>query len=113
MFRSYFILNRLAVELNQKLKEYQIERAFSFEKEKLVLILTKDNEGLSLELSVNSGLPYIRLIKKSFIPRKNLVDFFTASLPAKIENVGISDKDRIVRFLFDKGAIYFTIRGKL
>ena len=112
MFRSYFILNRLAVELNQKLKEYQIERAFSFEKEKLVLILTKDNEGLSLELSVNSGLPYIRLIKKSFIPRKNLVDFFTASLPAKIENVGISDKDRIVRFLFDKGAIYFTIRGK-
>ena len=112
MFRSYFILNRLAVELNQKLKEYQIERAFSFEKEKLVLILTKDNEGLSLELSVNSGLPYIRLIKKSFIPRKNLVDFFTASLPAKIENVGISDKDRIVRFLFNKGAIYFTIRGK-
>jgi predicted ribosome quality control (RQC) complex YloA/Tae2 family protein len=112
MFRSYFILNRLAVELNQKLKEYQIERAFSFEKEKLVLILTKDNEGLSLELSVNSGLPYIRLIKKSFIPRKNLVDFFTASLPAKIENVGISDKDRIVRFLFNIGAIYFTIRGK-
>ena len=102
----------MAVELNQKLKEYQIERAFSFEKEKLVLILTKDNEGLSLELSVNSGLPYIRLIKKSFIPRKNLVDFFTASLPAKIENVGISDKDRIVRFLFNKGAIYFTIRGK-
>lgn len=112
MFKSYFILNRLTIELNQKLNGFKIVRAFSFEKEKLVLLLTRDLLELSLEISVNSKLPYINLRKKSSIPRKNLVDFYTNSLPTRIENVGISDRDRIVRFLCDKGIIYFTIRGR-
>lgn len=112
MFKSYFILNRLAIELDHKLRGFNIVRAFSFEKEKLVLILTKGSEELSLELSVNPGLPYINLRDKSTIPKRNLVDFFTTSLPVQIKNVKISDRDRIVKLLCDKTSIYFTIRGK-
>ena len=112
MFKSYFILNRLANEFNQKLTGFYVTRAFSFEKEKLALLLNKGDEELSLELSVNPQLPYITLKRKVSIPRKNLVDFFSSFLPAKLESIGISERDRIIKFLFDKASIYFTIRGK-
>src|SRR3990172_1397223 len=112
MFKSYFILNRLANEFNQKLTGFYVTRAFSFEKEKLALILNKGDEELSLELSVNPQLPYITLKRKVSIPKKNLIDFFSAFLPAKLESIGISERDRIIKFLFDKASIYFTIRGK-
>lgn len=112
MFKSYFILNRLAIELNKKLKGFNIIRAFSFEKNKLVLVLKKDDNELSLELSVNPQLPYVLLRNKVSIPKRNLIDFFSSFIPAKIKKVEISDKDRIIKFMTDKASFYFTIRGK-
>lgn len=112
MFKSYFILNRLAIELNQKLKNYNIVKVFSFEKDKLVLILTNNNKELSLEVSVNPQLPYIILKNKASIPKRNLIDFFSSFIPAKIRKVEISDRDRIIKFSCDKASFFFTIRGR-
>jgi len=112
MFKSYFILNRLAIELNQNLVNFTIMRAFSFERDKLVLVLKKDSTDLSLELSVNPQLPFIILKNKVSVPKRNLIDFFTTILPTKLEKVEISDSDRIIKFSCDKASIYFTIRGK-
>jgi len=112
MFKNYFILNRLSVELNKELQGYKITRAFSFEKDKLVLILLNKQNELSIEISVNHGVPYINLRRKFSIPKKNLVDFFNSHLPLKILSVEIADSDRIIRINSDKAYLYFTIRGK-
>ncbi len=112
MFKSYFTLNRIAIELNERLKDFSITRAFSFEKEKLVFILIKYSQELSLEISVNPQLPYTTVKNKVSIPRRNLVDFFPRFFPSKIESIEISDKDRIIKISSDKASIYFTIRGR-
>ena len=112
MFKSYFTLNRIAIELNERLKDFSITRAFSFEKEKLVFILIKYSQELSLEISVNPQLPYTTVKNKVSIPRRNLVDFFPRFFPSKIRSIEISDKDRIIKISSDKASIYFTIRGR-
>ncbi len=112
MFKNYFILNRLAIELNQNLESFSIMRAFSFEKDKLVLVVKKNDTELSLELSVNPQLPYIILKNKVSVPKRNLIDFFSTIFPVKLEKVEISNSDRIIKFSCDRASIYFTIRGK-
>ncbi len=112
MFKNYFIINRLAVELNKELQGYKIIRAYSFEKDKLVLILSNKQDEFSIEISVNPGIPYINLRKKVSIPKKNLVDFFNSYLPLKILSVEIAESDRIIRINSDKASLCFTIRGK-
>ncbi|OGU74167.1 MAG: hypothetical protein A2V93_07610 [Ignavibacteria bacterium RBG_16_34_14] len=112
MFKNYFILNRLTSELNKELPDYKIIRAFSFEKDKLVLILLKNQDELSIEISVNPGVPYLSLKRKVSIPKKNLVDFFKSNLPVKIHSIEIADSDRIIRINTDKASLYFAIRGK-
>jgi len=112
MFKNYFILNRLAVELNKEIKNYVITRVFSFEKDKLVLLLLKDKDELSMEISVNPGVPYIIIKKNTYVPKKNLVNFFEPYLPTKINSVEISELDRIINIKSDKTSFYFTVRGK-
>jgi predicted ribosome quality control (RQC) complex YloA/Tae2 family protein len=77
-----------------------------------MLMLTKNQDEISLEISVNPGVPFINLRKKASTPKKNLVDFFTSSLPLIINAVEIAKDDRIIRITCDTASIYFTIRGK-
>jgi predicted ribosome quality control (RQC) complex YloA/Tae2 family protein len=112
MFKNYFTLNRLTFELNKELKDVKIIRAFSFEKDKLVLVMSNKQDELSIEISVNPGVPYINLRRKFSIPKKNLVDFFKTYLPLKIQSVEIAENDRIIKINSDKASLYFTIRGK-
>ncbi|HSP89065.1 MAG TPA: NFACT family protein, partial [Ignavibacteriaceae bacterium] len=112
MFKNYFILNRLVVELNNELRGYNIIRSFSYERDKIVFILKNKLEELSIEVSVNPGFPYLNLKRKFSIPKKNLADFFNSYLPLKINSFEISNNDRIIRINSDKASIYFTIRGK-
>ncbi len=113
MHKNYFILNRLALELNNELKGFRIIRAFSFEKDRLVLHLLNKHEELSIEISVNPGIPYLNLRNNISIPKRNLIDFFNSHLPLTILAVEISEGDRILRLNADKAFIYFAIRGKL
>jgi len=112
MFKSFFFLNRLIIEFNSQLRDFRIIKAFSYEKDKLNLLLQKDDEEKILEISVNPGLPYINLKSRVSIPKKNLVDFFTDYLPLKINLFEIAENDRIIKINCDKGAFYFAVRGK-
>lgn len=113
MFKNYFILNRLVIELNEILACYKIMCAYSYEKDRLNLILSKNfSEEVSIEISVNPGFPYLNLRQKISLPKKNVLDFFQNFLPAKLDKAEISDRDRVIRFSSDESQIYFTIRGK-
>lgn len=114
MFKNYFILNKLVIELNETLNGYEIISSYSFEKDKLHFILSRESEkeNLSIEISVNPGFPYLTLKNKTSTPKRNLLHFFKDFLHSKINNVEISERDRIIRFSMENFQIYFTIRGK-
>ena len=77
------------------------------------LHLLNKHEELSIEISVNPGIPYLNLRNNISIPKRNLIDFFNSHLPLTILAVEISEGDRILRLNADKAFIYFAIRGKL
>lgn len=113
MYRNYFYLNRFIVELNQKLNGHKIRSIYSQEKDKLIIECTQDyEERFFLEISVNPGHPYI-LLKDDFRrARKNVADIFNEMTGAEIKNASIAASDRIIKFVTDKGNIFFLIRGK-
>ena len=88
MFKSYFILNRLAIELNRNIESFSIMRAFSFERDRLVLVVKKDDTELSLELSVNPQLPYIILKNKVSSSQKKSYRFFLYNFSSQIGKSG-------------------------
>ncbi|NWF49110.1 MAG: fibronectin/fibrinogen-binding protein [Ignavibacteriaceae bacterium] len=112
MFKNYFILNRLAVELNNELDGFVLNDAFSQEKEKLILSFNKNGKTQFIEISVNPGLPFLILRDSFKRAKKNSIGFFQKFLPAKIQSISISNNDRLIRFLFKNFSIYFFIRGK-
>ncbi len=111
MYKNYFILNRIVLELNSLLKDSLITEIFSQEKDKLVLKCEKD-EGNFIEISVNPGDPYITLRNEFHRARKNSIDFFSDFLPVKIMSFGISDHDRLVKISGDSADFYYAVRGK-
>ena len=112
MYRNYFILNRLILELTPLLREAFVTSAFSQEKDRLILHLLKNNESFFLELSLNPGNPFIAYRESYSRAKKNTVEFFNQFLPQKISNVLIAEDDRIIKFQCGEGSFYFTIRGK-
>jgi predicted ribosome quality control (RQC) complex YloA/Tae2 family protein len=112
MFKNYFILNRLIIELNEELHGYRVIRVFTYEKNKLVLVLIKNKEEKILEISVNPGFPFLRLKRKISVPKRNLVDLFNLYLPMNNISFEIADTDRIIKIKSDGASIYLTIRGK-
>ncbi len=112
MYKNYFSLNRLALELNKELESCSLVTAFSQEKNKIVLEFIKSAEKMYLEVSVEPGFPYINLKKSFSRAKKNTIGFFTEYLPSKLVLIEIAEDDRIVKFTFEKFSIYFTIRGK-
>ena len=112
MYKNYFSLNRLALELNKELESCSLVTAFSQEKNKIVLEFIKAAEKMYLEVSVEPGFPYINLKKSFSRAKKNTFGFFTEYLPSKLVLIEIAEDDRIVKFTFEKFSIYFTIRGR-
>ncbi len=111
MYKNYFILNRIILELNSSLRDSVITEIYSQEKDKLILKCENKTEGF-IEVSVNPGDPYITLRDDFHRARKNSIDFFTEYLPLKISRFEISDHDRLVRITGDKANFYFAVRGK-
>lgn len=112
MYKNYFFLNRLVVELNKELENCSLVTAFSQEKHKIVLEFIKTASNKYLEVSVEPGYPFINLKNSFSRAKKNTVGFFAEYLPSKLKLIEIAEDDRIVKFTFEKFSIYFTIRGK-
>ena len=111
MYKSYYYLNRLSLELNQLLSGKKIIDIFSQEKDRLVFQL-KSNEDLYLEISVNHSEPYINIKDRFSRSKKNTLDFFSGLINCTIINVEIAKDDRIIRIVTENGSLLFAIRGK-
>ena len=111
MYKSYYYLNRLTIELKSLLSGTKILSIFSQEKDRLIIHLFKD-EDIYLEFSVNHSEPYINVRNKFSRARKNTITFFDELLDATINNILIACDDRIIRIVTDNGDLFFTIRGK-
>ncbi len=111
MYKNYFILNRIVLELNSALKGFTVTEIFSQEKDKLILKCGGELEKY-IEISVNPGEPYLTLKDEYHRARKNSIDFFGVYLPLKISKFGISDHDRLVKIHFENASLYFAVRGK-
>lgn len=110
MYKSYFFLNRLVLELQSLLIEKTIISCFSQEKDKLIIQTNSDE--VWIEVSVNHNEPFINIKSKYSRARKNTIDLFETLNNAKIINILIADNDRIIKLQTSKGDLYFAIRGK-
>ncbi len=112
MYKNYFLLNRLAIELNFVLKNHALTSAFSQEKNKLILEFDISGNKKFLEVSVDPGFPYLTLKDSFNRAKKNTIDFFTEHLPAKLKHFEIAEDDRIIKISFEGFSLYFAVRGK-
>lgn len=112
MYKNYFYLNRLTNELKQLLNGASLLSAFSQEKNVLVLEFGKLPESFYLLINVSQNEPYIQYRQEFHRAKKNVTDIFRGFLPAKVTNVEIAEKDRVIRLILDKKELVFFIRGK-
>jgi predicted ribosome quality control (RQC) complex YloA/Tae2 family protein len=111
MYKSYYYLNRLTIELNNILTGKRIKSIFSQEKERLILQL-EGPEELFIEISVNHSEPYIRAGNSFSRAKKNTIEFFAELINKTIKEVLIASDDRIIRIVTEFGDLVFAIRGK-
>lgn len=111
MYKSYYYLNRLTIELNNILTGKRIKSIFSQEKERLILQL-EGPEELFIEISVNHSEPYIRTRNSFSRAKKNTIEFFAELINKSIKEVLIASDDRIVKIVTEFGDLIFAIRGK-
>jgi predicted ribosome quality control (RQC) complex YloA/Tae2 family protein len=111
MYKSYFFLNRIALELNSKLSDCIIKSIFSQEKDRLIIQFEKHADNV-IEFSVNHSEPYITYRKKYIRAKRNTIDIFPELLHKKILSVSIADDDRIIKFELENLKLFFAIRGK-
>ena len=112
MYKNYFILNRLAIELNMLISESTLFESFTQDKDKLIFSFTKRENNYFIEISTNPGFPFINLRRTYSKSKKNTANFFSEYFPVTLNLISIADDDRIIRFSTDKGDFYFLIRGK-
>lgn len=110
MYKTYYYLNRLILELQSLLIGKTISCCFSQEKD--TLMIQTNSDQLWIEISVNHSEPFLNIRNRFARSRKNTVEFFKELNRAEIENIQIAIDDRVIRFRTDKGSIYFAIRGK-
>jgi predicted ribosome quality control (RQC) complex YloA/Tae2 family protein len=112
MIKNYFFLNRFVVELSGLLDQFTLAEAFSQEKDKIILVLKRNNEQRFIEINVNPGFPYINLRDKYYRAKKNTISFFHDRLSSRFTGCSIAVSDRLLKLSFQNFNIYFAIRGK-
>ena len=112
MYKNFYFLNKFVMEADSELKGYSLTDAFSQDKDTLILAFRLGEARKFIELSVNPGNPFITLRNKYSRAKRNSVSFFESYLPINILSVDIAQYDRVIRFNFDRCAMYFFVRGK-
>lgn len=111
MYKSYYYLNRLTIELDNLLKGKKIKSIFSQDKDRLIIEID-GNDKLFIEISVNHSDPYIDIKDRFSRAKKNTIEFFSVLINTSIKNVLISSDDRIIKFETNAGNLFFAVRGK-
>lgn len=111
MYKNYFFLNRLTLELNNIISGFNLVEAFSQEKNEIILHFNS-KEDYYLIINVNPGFPHILLKEEYHRAKKNTLDFYTEYFPSSLKNILIAENDRVIKFEFDNFSLFFLIRGK-
>ena len=111
MYKSYYFLNRVAIDLDNRLSTSVINGVFSQEKDKLIIQFADKNHN-AIEISVNHSNPYVTYRDKLVRAKKNTVDIFPILMGQIIQSVSIAGDDRVIKFQLNKSELYFAIRGK-
>lgn len=111
MYKSYYYLNRLTLELNASLVGKKIISIFSQDKDRLIIQLDGIEESF-IEVSVNHSDPFINIRSKFSRAKKNTIEFFNELINKTIKEVLIASDDRIIKIITDFGDLIFAIRGK-
>ena len=111
MYKNYFFLNRIALELNNRLSGCFIKSIFSQEKDKLILQFEKPFDNV-IEFSVNHSEPYLTSRKKYIRAKRNTIDIFPELFNKKLLSVSIAEDDRVLKFEIEHIYLFFAIRGK-
>lgn len=112
MFTNYFILQRIALELQERIAGAEILEAFSQEKDKLLIAVEKDFDETHLEISVNPGFPYFQQRKGIRKAKKNTAELFPLLNGSTLRSMQFAEGDRVLKVITDRGSIFFTVRGK-
>jgi len=108
MYKSYYYLNRLTIELRDLLSGKTIKSVFSQEKDHLII----EVNDLFIDISVDHGEPYINIKYKFARAKKNTINFFEELIGTEVTDVQIPSCDRIIKITAGVYEIYFAIRGK-
>lgn len=111
MYKSYYYLNRLTIELNSILAGRKIVNIFSQEKDRLIIELD-GSEELFIEVSVNHSEAFLNIRNRFSRAKKNTIEFFISLINKTIQQVLIASDDRIIKIVTDGGDLFFAIRGK-
>lgn len=112
MYKNYFFLNRLIIELNPLLNGKKIIDIFTQDKARLVLEAGNSESSIFLEMCVEPGNTYLTLKEKFSKSKKNTYNLFNAAIYAIIKGIYIAEDDRIISIITSSGNLFFTIRGK-
>ncbi len=112
MLKNYFYIKRSLSELKPKISGKKIYEIFTQEKDTVFLHIPGETfPGAHLIVSLNPQLSYLQYKTEFHKAKKNTTDFLSGSLPQKIENVMIAEKDRIVLILLEETEIYILFHG--
>jgi predicted ribosome quality control (RQC) complex YloA/Tae2 family protein len=111
MFKNYFTLNRLVLEVNELLLGSEVYSIFTQAKDKLVLCFIKNSKEYFIEINTERSLPYFILKNQFTRAKKNTLNFFELYLPSTLVSIKIAEFDRIIQFNLVTASIYFYLRG--
>lgn len=112
MYKNYFFLNRMVIELNPLLSGFFLTELFSQEKDHLILHFSLNGKDSNLIISASQNSPHVLLRGEFHRAKKNTMNFFEEFLPAQLNDIQIATDDRIIKFRFNTFDLYFMIRGK-
>lgn len=112
MINNYFFLTRLVSELRRNLIGRSFQSAFSQEKNKLLLSFLVNGRELFLEFHTGAQLPYLYSRDSFNRAKKNTSSFFDQFSGETLGNIQIARFERIIKFTFDRFAMFLLFRGK-
>jgi len=98
---NFFILEKQAEFLNASIKGFVIENIASFERNKLHVSCSNNEEQIMLEFNLENDFTYIFKREHFFLPAKNIAYVLQECEGKKISMVSLVNDDRLISIFFD------------
>ncbi|MBR9975087.1 MAG: DUF814 domain-containing protein [Bacteroidetes bacterium] len=109
MFTSWLTYNRVAEELDGRLRGVRIEAVYTQQKHELVLEFVRGDEAVHLVFSTLPRLASLQLKDDFARARKNALDLLPDAVGDTVSSVAVAADDRIVRFVLASGRALYAL----